>query len=87
MDQPPQIDLIPDDVREQFRLLLTAVVNHELAVIACKERGTDKDVYVICVAVPNENGSLDVTPLARMFAANPYAEIVPPLADATTIIH
>lgn len=87
MAQPPQVNLIPDDVREQFRMLLSAVVNHELAVVACKDVASGKDAFVICIVVTNGDGSLDITPLARMYTSNPYADIVPPLADSSTIIH
>ena len=87
MEEPAAI---PAEMREQFRSLLLAVVNHELCLVSCKDCKTGAPVFVICIATVSEtDGTPNLTPLARMYDTNPYLEIIPPLAnsDSPIILH
>lgn len=78
---------IPDDARARFRALLSAAVNHELALVCSTDLATGQDVYVICQFETNEDGTQELTPLAEQYKDNPYARIALPIPDSNTLIH
>lgn len=84
-DKKPERAPIPEEIRTQFRQLLTAVVNHELCVVTCKNRD-GHDVFAICIVSYSDDGTVDAQPVGMMFP-RPLDIIIPPLADSSTIIH
>lgn len=60
-----------------FRTMLRAAGDRNLALMECTLRGTDEPVAVIC-AVNHRDGQFEFVPLARLFNENPYEALMPP---------
>ena len=69
--------MIPDGHKNNFKTLQEAFGNGDVALMECTDRESGEAVSVIC-AVHREEGEFVLTPLAKMFNGNPYAELLPP---------
>jgi hypothetical protein len=67
--------------RDNYNTLLRAAANKDLALMACTDRTTGKDVAVLCAVQPGGEGTLEFVPLAKLFDGNPYDELLPPGAE------
>lgn len=74
---------IPEGYRQNFQTLLDAVGNNQAALVECKDAATGKPVMVICALSFSEDGSVTMSPFAKMFDGNPYEELLPPTDEAT----
>lgn len=68
---------LPPEAREKFHSLLSAALNHELCLVACKRRKDPGVVYVLCAVTTTDDGTLEFFPLAKQFDGNPYDEVIP----------
>lgn len=68
--------MIPDYVKRNFETIQEAVSNGDVAILECTDRN-GKPVYALCAV---NGGEEDVTlvPLASLFTADPYSELIPP---------
>lgn len=64
--------------RENFKTLVEAVLSERIALAACKDRETGKDIMVVCAVNEYEDGSIGIVPLTRMFDSDPYELLAPP---------
>jgi hypothetical protein len=60
-----------------FDTLQRAFANGDVALMECQDAQTHEYVAVLCAANRREDGVIDFAPLARMFQANPYDEVIP----------
>ena len=69
---------IPDWVKENFRTMLRAAEDGNLALMECTDAQTGESVYVACAVNPLLEGAYVFVPLAKLFSGNPYEELIPP---------
>jgi hypothetical protein len=69
--------LKPGDV-SNFETIKRAFKNRDVALMECTDAVTGEYVAVICAVQEEEGDNVAMVPLARMFAGNPYAEVLPP---------
>lgn len=62
---------------ENFKVMMAAAKNGDLALMECTDKATGKPVIAIC-AVNHVDGTFEFVPIARMFDGNPYDEMEPP---------
>lgn len=60
-----------------FRTLLRAAGDRNVALVECTLERTGETVAVIC-AVNHRDGEFEFVPLARLFNENPYEALMPP---------
>lgn len=60
-----------------FRTMLRAAADRNLALVECTLERTGETVAVIC-AVNHREGQFEFVPLARLFNENPYEALMPP---------
>jgi hypothetical protein len=70
--------MINEGYEFNFKTLLAAAENGDLALLECTDKQTGKPVITICAIAEYEDGTVDMIPLAKMFDGNPYAELDPP---------
>lgn len=71
---------IPKGHKANFETLKRAAGADDLALMECVDAKTGEPVTAIC-AVHRGGQEYVFTPLAKMFAGNPYKELVPPTAE------
>jgi len=71
---------IPEPCRENFNTILRAAGHDDLCLVECQAVDTGQPVYALC-AVNKDGKMIELVPLARLFAGNPYDELVPPLGE------
>lgn len=69
---------IPEGCRSHFDTLLLASENGDLCLVECYAVGTGQPVYTLC-AVNRDAQDVELVPLAKLFAGNPYDELTPPM--------
>ena len=58
--------------------IIRAADNGDLAVLECMDRLSHQPVSVLVAVHQDAAGQYVITPLARMFTGNPYAELLGP---------
>jgi hypothetical protein len=76
--QEPEMS-IPDYARDNFRTLLTAAANGDLALMECADAVSGETRYVIA-AVSRDGEEFVFTPFGHLADANPYEAYLPPAA-------
>jgi hypothetical protein len=71
---------IPEPFVRNFRTLLSAAENGDLALMECADAQTGEPRYVIC-AVGREHGEYLMTPFGHLHDGNPFEAYVPPTAS------
>jgi Family of unknown function (DUF6117) len=61
-----------------FKPLLKAARNEDLALIQCTDSATGDPVATICMVNQDAEGNVDFVPIAKLFNTNPYEELLPP---------
>ncbi|MFM1990253.1 MAG: hypothetical protein RJA99_3210 [Pseudomonadota bacterium] len=61
-----------------FKAMLRAALNKDLALIQCTDAKTGEPVPTICMVNKDAEGNVEFMPVARMFNTNPYQELLPP---------
>lgn len=70
--------LKPGD-KSNFETLKIAASNNDLALMECKDAQTGEYVAVICmVEHGGDDDDFNFVPVAKLFASNPYHEVIPP---------
>lgn len=74
---------LPEGTILNFATLVKAIKADEVVLAECHDAKTGKAVAVICAvnqdAVHPETGAeVEFVPLAKMFAGDPYSELIPP---------
>lgn len=69
--------VIPEPYRANFETLQRASRQGDLCLVECRDAATGQPVFALC-AVNYDGETVDLAPLARLFAGNPYEELVPP---------
>jgi len=64
--------------RKNLDTILRAADARDLAVLECRDRTTHEPVPVLVAVHQDATGQYIITPLARMFTGNPYAELLGP---------
>lgn len=77
--------MITKRARMQYQNILFAANKQTLCVAECFNIATGKPEFVLC-AQQIVNGVDTYAPLAKLFGANPYAEITPPGAAKYKLI-
>jgi hypothetical protein len=70
---------IPEAFVRNFRTLLKAAEQGDLALMECVDAGTGAPRYVIC-AVGREGGEYLMTPFGHLHEGNPFEAYIPPTA-------
>lgn len=70
--------MIPDYVKANLESLARAFTHNDAALLECKDPTTGETVYAIC-AVEKHGEEYTMTPYARMFNGDPYAQLIPPV--------
>jgi hypothetical protein len=70
--------MIPKPYSDNFSSLRRAFRDGAACLLECRERSTGSPAYVIC-AVNRRGEKLELVPFARLFDANPYALLAPPV--------
>lgn len=73
---------IPDHARTNFKILLRAVADGNLALMECTDTATGEPHYVIA-AVGQDRRGIVMTPFGHLADGNPYDAYVPPATDGT----
>lgn len=73
--------MIQEGYKENFKTLLKAAENGDLALIECRDAKTGVDVIAICAVFNDNEGMCNTVPLAKMFDGNPYEELIPPMLE------
>jgi hypothetical protein len=60
-----------------------AVKNKHIGLIVLRDRQTGVPVPVVAAMPRRKNGEMDIFPLAKLFVANPYEELVGPSEEPT----
>lgn len=68
---------IPDHARTNFKTLLRAAADGNLALMECNDAVTHETRYVIC-AVGRDRGDYVMTPFGHLADGNPYEAYIPP---------
>lgn len=68
---------IPKDYRTNLSTIIRAAKNGALCVREYTDKATGKVVIALCAA-GQEGTEIVMSPLAKMFDANPYDELLPP---------
>lgn len=63
---------IPPGYRRNFQTMLLAAKYHDLALVSCVDKATQKPVMAVCAMQRNEDGTITPMPFARMFDGNPF---------------
>lgn len=71
---------IPDAHIRNFRTLLNAAANGDLALLECADAKTGEPRFVIC-AVGRENGEYLMTPFGHLHDGNPFTAYISPLRE------
>ena len=71
---------IPDHARANFKTLLRAAADGNLALMECADNATGEARFVIC-AVGRESGGFVFTPFGHLADGNPYDAYLPPSPD------
>ncbi|WP_343546945.1 DUF6117 family protein [Sphingobium yanoikuyae] len=69
---------IPDYLSANFKTLLRAAEDGNLALMECQDAASGEPHYVIC-AVGREEGSYLMTPFGHLAEGNPYDAYRPPI--------
>ncbi len=67
--------------KSNFKVLLEAVANGDVALMECQLAATGETVAVICAANRLPNGEVEFAPFAMLFNDNPYMLVNPPKVD------
>jgi len=71
---------LPEHHCKDFDTLSRAFAEDCVALVACTDRLTGELVPAIC-AVEFDGETYTLKPFARLFASNPYEELVPPCTE------
>lgn len=73
---------IPEAHKNDFETIINAAKDGQLALMECEDHAGEP-VYVLCAVNfhPDSDEEYEMVPLARMFADNPYATLVPPTRE------
>lgn len=66
--------------RNNFTVLQRAFAQGDVALLECRSKETGRPVIVIC-AVQSDGDEVEFVPFAKLFEANPYEELIPPLEE------
>ena len=70
---------IPDGYKINFKTLLRAARNENLALVECRHKKTGESAYIIAAVVNvGPDDKMDVVPLVLLFDSNPYEMPIPP---------
>lgn len=72
---------IPDYATTNFKTLLRAAGDGNLALMECADAATGVPRYVIC-AVSRDRHGIVMTPFGHLADGNPYDAYIPPSTDA-----
>jgi len=67
---------IPDYLRDNFKTLLRAAADQNLALMECQDVATGEPRYVIC-AVGRDGSAYVMTPFGHLAEGNPYDAYLP----------
>ena len=70
--------MINEGYEFNFKTLLAAAHNGDLALVECTDKQTGKTVIAVCAIAEYEDGVTDIIPVAKMFDGSPYDELNPP---------
>ena len=77
MSSKTQESAINDSLKHNFRMLVKAAVNEDLALIKCTCAQTGEPVFTIC-AINHSDDGVEALPIARLFVGNPFEQLIPP---------
>lgn len=69
---------IQEGVKQNFKTLQLAMANEDVALVECTNSTTGEIVIAICAVSRMGDGSITMSPLAKMFSGNPFDELTPP---------
>lgn len=69
---------VPDHHKQNLETIYRAAENGDLAIVECTDKITGKIVHVLCCVRHADDRQYEVTPIAKMFEGDPYAELNPP---------
>lgn len=70
--------MIQDGYKQNFQTLLDAADNNDLCLIECTDAKTGQIVNVVCASYVDNDGMINMVPVAKMFDGDPYSELNPP---------
>ena len=73
---------ITPEEHEAFKCLEEAFLEGIAGLMVCVEKTTGKRVVSVCAFIPEEDGTENVLPLARLFDDNPIETLVDPRCNA-----
>lgn len=80
--------MIQKGYKQNFKTLLRAIKDGNAGLMECTDAKTGETVIVICAFQPCDDGMVSAVPMAKLFNANPYEELLPPDLsgpDASTV--
>lgn len=85
--KPPETDMKPPPIqpgyKANFKTLLHAGRNDDLALVSCIDKASQKPVIVICAMQRNQDKTITPIPLAKMFDGDPFDELEDPTKKQT----
>lgn len=76
---------LTEEARLTFNTILEAASEHRLCLVECEDLTTGKKVGVICETW-QDNGSIYMNPLGKLFSGSPLNEVTPPGVSAPKLI-
>lgn len=71
-------DPIPDHIRHNFKVMLRAAEDGNLAVLSGADAATGEPRFIICSVHRDDDGHYMMTPFGHMCAGNGFEEYLPP---------
>jgi hypothetical protein len=81
--EPKAPDTFLDGYKHNYATLAKAIKADDFAMIQCLDVVTKQRVAVVCATYTDEQGQINLVPLAKMFDGNPYELTVFPTAGGT----
>lgn len=73
--------MIPQHHRTNFKTMMRAADDGNLALMECNDAKTGEPVFTVCMVGRAGNGDYVFTPVAKMFDGNPYEELTPTMSQ------
>lgn len=77
-EQHAAFDPIPDHIRHNFKVMLRAAKDGNLAVLSGADAATGEPRFIICAVHRDDDGHYMMTPFGHMCAGNGFEEYLPP---------
>jgi hypothetical protein len=79
--------MIAQGYRSNFETLRKAFKSGDVALLECTDAKTGATVIAICTVRHDRDGSVVMSPFAKMFDGNPFEELLPPAIPKSGVVN